>query len=38
MRTDRSVPDVWCSRCAEDDAVLFDGSSMRDVANVVRGW
>jgi hypothetical protein len=35
--TDRSMPGVWCLNCVGVDAVLFDGSSIRDVANVVRG-
>jgi hypothetical protein len=34
---DRSMPGVWCSSCVKGDAVLFNSSSMRDVANVVRG-
>jgi hypothetical protein len=34
---DRSVPDVWCSEWARDYAARFNGSSIWDVANVVRG-
>src|SRR2546421_11217825 len=34
---DHSMPGVWCSICVGGDAVLFDGSSIGDVANVVRG-
>ncbi len=35
--TESSMPSAWCSKCARGDAILFDGSSIRDVANVVRG-
>jgi len=34
---DRSMPGAWCSSCVQGDAVLFDSSSMRDVANIVMG-
>lgn len=30
------MPSVWCSKWARDDAVLFNGLSIRDVTNVIR--
>jgi hypothetical protein len=29
------MPGVWCSVCAGDDTVLFESSSLRDIANLV---
>jgi hypothetical protein len=26
---------IWCSVCAGDDTVLFEGLSLRDIANLV---